>query len=50
MKTDRFLDEKKLVMKKTAPIILDDLEVQDIDNETAWLLAEMKYRLICEKE
>lgn len=50
MKTDRFLDEKKLVMKKTAPIILDDLEVQDIDNETDWLLAEMKYRLICEKE
>lgn len=50
MKTDRFLDEKKLVMKKTAPIILDDLEVQDIDNETDWLLAEMKYRFICEKE
>ncbi|MEE3392294.1 MAG: pseudaminic acid cytidylyltransferase [Lachnospiraceae bacterium] len=34
---------------KIAPLILDDLEVQDIDNETDWKLAEMKYKLMAEK-
>ena len=33
----------------TAGIIVSDLEVQDIDNETDWELAEMKYRLLKEK-
>lgn len=28
------------------PLVLDDLEVQDIDNETDWKLAELKYRLL----
>ena len=27
------------------PMLLSDLEVQDIDNETDWKLAELKYRL-----
>ena len=29
----------------TGAIILPEIKVQDIDNETDWLLAEMKYRL-----
>jgi len=29
-----------------APIIVDDLEVQDIDNESDWAIAEMKYQLM----
>lgn len=32
------------------PYVLTDLEVQDIDNETDWEIAEMKYRLMREKE
>lgn len=32
------------------PIVLDDLEVQDIDNETDWKIAEVKYRILKELE
>ena len=32
-----------MFMKKTYPIVLDELEVQDIDNETDWKLAELKF-------
>ena len=28
------------------PMILDEMEVQDIDNETDWKLAELKYQLL----
>ena len=28
------------------PIIVPELEVQDIDNEVDWKLAEMKYQLM----
>ncbi len=45
-----FSEQKLMVMKKTYPVILDELEVQDIDNETDWKLAELKYRLIHENE
>ncbi len=41
--------EKKLVTDNTAGMIISELEVQDIDNETDWQLAEMKYRLLKEK-
>ena len=41
--------EKKLVTDNTAGMIISELEVQDIDNETDWELAEMKYRLLKEK-
>lgn len=33
---------------RTAPIMVSELEVQDIDNETDWKLAELKYRMIQE--
>jgi N-acylneuraminate cytidylyltransferase len=32
--------------KKYIPIIMPELEVQDIDNEEDWKLAEMKYRIM----
>lgn len=32
--------------KNTFGIILDELQVQDIDNETDWLMAEMKYKFM----
>lgn len=42
----RFLDTKELIMENTAPIIMSELEVQDIDNIEDWELAEVKYRKI----
>ena len=33
----------------TAPIVLSELEVQDLDTLTDWKLAEMKYRLIADR-
>jgi CMP-N-acetylneuraminic acid synthetase len=33
-------------MEKSYPIILDNIEVQDIDTEIDWKLAEMKFRII----
>ncbi len=45
-----FAEQELLVMKNTYPVVLDEMEVQDIDNETDWKLAELKYRLIREKD
>ena len=39
-------DQKTLWCKKTIPLILSELEVQDLDTLTDWQLAEMKYNLI----
>lgn len=44
-----FIRERKLVTDNTAGIVISELEVQDIDNEVDWELAEMKYRLLKEK-
>lgn len=41
-----FYNQNKVYMEKSYPIILDNIEVQDIDTETDWKLAELKYRLI----
>lgn len=43
-----FEEQNLLFMKNTYPVILDELEVQDIDNETDWKLAELKYKLLKE--
>lgn len=42
----KFREKNGQVSEGIVPVILDDLEVQDIDNETDWKLAEMKYQLI----
>ena len=44
-----FRREGSLVMENTAPLILPETEVQDIDTEEDWKLAEMKFRLLREK-
>ena len=36
--------------KKTAPIVVSELEVQDIDNEEDWKLAEIKYQLMVKNQ
>ena len=46
VKTKTLIDEKTVWCKKTAPLILSELEVQDLDTLTDWQLAEMKYELL----
>lgn len=41
-----FLEQKALVMSKTVPLILPEMEIQDIDTEEDWELAQVKYRLL----
>lgn len=43
---EQFLKSGKVVGDKCVPIIVSDLEVQDIDNEEDWKLAEMKFKLM----
>ena len=45
LRTEEFVKQHDLVLKKTIPLIVNELEVQDIDNETDWKLAEIKYRM-----
>ncbi len=44
VRTQAFLTERTVVPKKTAPLILPEMLVQDIDNEEDWEIAEIKYR------
>lgn len=43
LNTKSFLDKRVLVMDKTVPLILSELEVQDIDTEEDWEIAEIKF-------
>lgn len=45
-KVESFLQAEKLIGEKVVPIIRSELEVQDIDNEEDWKIAEMKYQLM----
>jgi len=42
-KTAAFLQNTNILYNNTLPYILTELEVQDIDNESDWKLAEIKY-------
>ncbi len=46
MDVRKFAGEKTLFMKNTGAIPTDEMEVQDIDNETDWKLAELKFQLM----
>lgn len=46
VKTDALIQEKTVWCKRTAPLVLSELEVQDLDTLTDWQLAEMKYQLL----
>lgn len=41
----RFMESKSLFTNFTVPFIVSESEVQDIDNEEDWKIAEMKFRL-----
>ncbi|MBQ4820076.1 pseudaminic acid cytidylyltransferase [Aquimarina sp. MMG016] len=45
-KTKRYLEKKSIFNMRCKPIILSEMEAQDIDNEVDWQLAELKYKLI----
>lgn len=44
--TQKFKSNQKLYTKNSGAIIISALEAQDIDTETDWKLAEIKYNLI----
>lgn len=45
-RTKAFKENKKLMVGNILPLVVSELEVQDIDNQTDWEIAEMKYRLM----
>jgi len=48
--TSRFLEAKTIFTSNTGAIIIPETEVQDIDNEVDWALAELKYQLMRERQ
>ncbi len=48
-RTQSFLKNKNIMVGNILPLELSELEVQDIDNEVDWKLAELKYNLIHEQ-
>jgi len=46
LKTDKFIETQEFWPKNSGAIILDELHVQDIDNDTDWKIAEIKFRMI----
>lgn len=45
----KYLKTKGKIEDNISPIIVSEMEVQDIDNEDDWKLAELKYKLLKEK-
>ena len=45
-RVDAFLKGNPLLDGRAAPIVMPDTEVQDIDDESDWVIAEMKYRVM----
>lgn len=48
IKTEAFLKNKRLFTSNSGAIIIPETEVQDIDSEEDWKLAEIKYKLLHE--
>lgn len=48
-RNDAFRIQKDTTMEKSIPYIIDPVESQDIDNESDWLLAELKYKFLTEQ-
>ncbi len=45
LRVKSFLEQRALVMDNTVPLILPEMEIQDIDTEEDWELAQVKYRM-----
>lgn len=48
-RTEAFRKSRKLMLGEILPLVVSEMEVQDIDNQTDWEIAEMKYRLMTEE-
>lgn len=46
MKTKNFLAQHTMFADKSIGIVMDEMEVQDIDNEDDWKVAEIKYKIL----
>ncbi len=46
IKTSSLLEERNFFVNQSYAIIMNDLEVQDIDTETDWKLAEIKFNIL----
>ena len=46
LRTKTLFEQMKLFADKTVPIILPESEVQDIDTEEDWKMAELKFRML----
>ena len=47
--TKKYLENQGRISEGMLPVIVSELEVQDIDNEEDWKIAELKYKLMKEK-
>ncbi len=45
-RTEAFQQNRRLMTGNILPLVLSDMEVQDIDNPTDWEIAEIKYRIL----
>ncbi len=45
-RTEAFVQNRRLMVGNILPYVISELEVQDIDNQTDWEIAEMKYRIL----
>lgn len=50
LKVESFLKTHKLFSENTIPLIIPETEVQDIDTEEDWKIAEIKYRFLLERQ
>ncbi len=50
IKTEALLSEKNFFTERCGALILNKLEAQDIDDEVDWKLAELKYKVIGQRE
>lgn len=50
IRTEAFRRNKKLMVGNILPFIVSESEVQDIDNQSDWEIAELKYRLMEERK
>ena len=48
-RTKAFERNKKLMIGNILPFVVDEMEVQDIDNESDWKIAEIKYQAMQKK-
>ena len=47
---NQFLEQKGQITEGIVPIFVDEMEMQDIDHESDWRLAELKYEMMQKKQ